>query len=96
MLAAFAIGVAYPLLWNLLLCKVEFRTRIWYLIGTISFELYQIERLSHPSAEWIMNNIGLVAVEIYAVVAIAIALIYAAIVYQISIRLQSIIYQNAV
>lgn len=43
MLAAFLIGITYPILWNLIMMRLDFRNSLWEKVGKISFEMYIAE-----------------------------------------------------
>lgn len=45
LLAAFTISIAYPILWNLMMMKLDFRTGLWEKIGKFSFEMYIAETI---------------------------------------------------
>ncbi len=89
MVAAFIIGIAYPLLWNLILIKFDFKFHFWHWIGVISFEMYLIEKLSHPTVSFLEQRLPLGASEIYAVCALLIGIGYSTIIYHLSCRMMN-------
>ncbi len=83
-MAGFLLGILFPIFWNLLMIKLDFRGKVWHWLGIISFELYLIECLSHPTARLLADMVAPNYVEVYALLALAIGVAYSSGVYHIS------------
>ncbi len=94
LLAIFLLGIVYPTIWNLLLIKLDFRWDVWYKIGVISFEMYMIEKFSHPVAEYVMDHVGVRSEELFGCLSLGLGLVFSIVVFRCSRIMRKFVFKT--